>query len=126
MLIYCFDETTKEFAYTDVIDDDAQVPENATTIAPVNTDGTGMYAPSWNGTEWVSMTKEEFDKEFAQQQRPDNVPAISETQKQEAQQMLAFAKLQADVDALKKEREQSALLLATLMKQQANNVKEAN
>lgn len=126
MLIYCFDETTKEFAYTDVIDDGAQVPENATTIAPVNADGTGMYAPSWNGTEWVSMTKEEFDKEFAQQQRPDNVPAISETQKQEAQQMLAFAKLQADVDALKKEREQSALLLATSMKQQANNAKEAN
>ena len=126
MLIYCFDETTKEFAYTDVIDDGAQVPENATTIAPVNADGTGMYAPTWSGTEWVSMTKEEFDKEFAQQQRPDNVPAISETQKQEAQQMLAFAKLQADVDALKKEREQSALLLATLMKQQANNAKEAN
>lgn len=126
MLIYCFDETTKEFAYTDVIDDGAQVPENATMIAPVNTDGTGMYAPSWNGIAWVSMTKEEFDKEFAQQQRPDNVPAISETQKQEAQQMLAFAKLQADVDALKKEREQSALLLATLMKQQANNAKEAN
>ena len=125
MLIYYFDDT-KRFAYTDVIADDELVPTNATTVAPVNADGTGMYAPSWNGTAWVSMTKEEFDKEFAQQQRPDNVPAISETQKQEAQQMLAFAKLQDDVDALKKEREQSALLLATLMKQQANNAKEAN
>ncbi len=125
MLIYYFDDT-KRFAYTDVIADDELVPTNATTVAPVNADGTGMYAPSWNGTAWVSMTKEEFDKEFAQQQRPDNVPAISETQKQEAQQMLAFAKLQDDVDALKKEREQSALLLATLMKQQANNTKEAN
>lgn len=125
MLIYYFDDT-KRFAYTDVIADDELVPTNATTVAPVNADGTGMYAPSWNGTAWVSMTKEEFDKEFAQQQRPDNVPTISETQKQEAQQMLAFAKLQADVDALKKEREQSALLLATLMKQQANNAKEAN
>lgn len=125
MLIYYFDDT-KRFAYTDVIADDETIPTNATTVAPVNADGTGMYAPSWNGTAWMSMTKEEFDKEFAQQQRPDNVPAISETQKQEAQQMLAFAKLQADVDALKKEREQSALLLATLMKQQANNAKEAN
>lgn len=125
MLIYYFDDT-KRFAYTDVIADDETIPNNATTVAPVNADGTGMYAPSWNGTAWVSMTKEGFDKEFAQQQRPDNVPAISETQKQEAQQMLAFAKLQADVDALKKEREQSALLLATLMKQQANNAKEAN
>lgn len=126
MLIYCFDETTKEFVYTDVIDDGTPVPGNATTIAPVNTDGTGMYAPTWSGTEWVSMTKEEFDKEFAQQQRPDNVPAVTPAEKQEAQQMLTVAKLQADVDALKKEREQSALLLATLMKQQANNAKEAN
>lgn len=126
MLIYCFDETTKEFAYTDVIDDGVQVPENATTIAPVNTDGTGMYAPTWNGTEWVPMTKEEFDKEFAQQQRPDNVPAVTPAEKQEAQQMLTVAKLRADVDALKKSQEQGAAILATLMKQQANNVKEAN
>lgn len=126
MLIYCFDETTKEFAYTDVIDDGTPVPENATTIAPVNSDGTGMYAPSWNGTTWVSMTKEEFDKEFAQQQRPDNVPAVTPAEKQEAQQMLTVAKLQADVDALKKSQEQGAAILATLMKQQANNAKEAN
>lgn len=125
MLIYYFDDT-KCFAYTDVIADGTPVPENATMIAPVNTDGTGMYAPSWNGTAWVSMTKEEFDKEFAQQQRPDNVPAVTPAEKQEAQQMLTVAKLQADVDALKKSQEQGAAILATLMKQQANNVKEAN
>ncbi|MCR1891826.1 hypothetical protein NSA16_11865 [Ligilactobacillus murinus] len=125
MLIYYFDDT-KRFAYTDVIADGTPVPENATMIAPVNTDGTGMYAPSWNGTAWVSMTKEEFDKEFAQQQRPDNVPAVTSAEKQEAQQMLTVAKLQADVDALKKSQEQGAAILATLMKQQANNVKEAN
>lgn len=125
MLIYYFDDA-KRFAYTDVIADGTPVPENATTIAPVNTDGTGMYAPTWNGTEWVPMTKEEFDKEFAQQQRPDNVPAVTPAEKQEAQQMLTVAKLQADVDALKKSQEQGAAILATLMKQQANNVKEAN
>ena len=99
MLIYCFDEATKKFAYTDVIDDGTQVPKNATTISPVNTDGAGMYAPTWNGTEWVSMTKEEFDKEFAQQQRPDNVPAITERQKQEAQYMLELAKMKANIAA---------------------------
>ena len=125
MLIYYFDDT-KRFAYTDVIADGTPVPENATMIAPVNTDGTGMYAPSWNGTAWVSMTKEEFDKEFAQQQRPDNVPAVTPAEKQEAQQMLTVAKLQAEGDALKKSQEQGAAILATLMKQQANNVKEAN
>lgn len=126
MLIYCFDETTKEFAYTDVIDDSAQVPENATTIAPVNSDGTGMYAPSWTGTNWVSMSQEEFQEKYEQQQKPDDVPDVTQKDEQNAQQMLTLAKLQADVDALKKEREQSALLLATLMKQQANNAKEAN
>lgn len=125
MLIYYFDDT-KRFAYTDVIADDGSVPTNATTVAPVNADGTGMYAPSWSGTEWVSMTKEEFDKEFAQQQRPDNVPAVTPAEKQEAQQMLTVAKLQADVDALKKSQEQGAAILATLMKQQATNAKEAN
>ncbi|WP_302451093.1 hypothetical protein [Ligilactobacillus animalis] len=125
MLIYYFDDT-KRFAYTDVIADGTPVPENATMIAPVNTDGTGMYAPTWNGTEWVSMTKEEFDKDFAQQQRPDNVPAVTPAEKQEAQQMLAFAKLQSDVDALKKSQEQGAAVLATLMKQQANNAKGGN
>ncbi|TGY54881.1 hypothetical protein E5340_06780 [Ligilactobacillus murinus] len=126
MLIYCFDETTKEFAYTDVIDDGAQVPENATTIAPVNADGTGMYAPTWNGTNWVSMSQEEFQEKYEQQQKPDDVPDVTQKDEQNAQQMLTLAKLQADVDALKKEREQSALLLATLMKQQATNAKEAN
>ena len=98
MLIYYFDDT-KHFAYTDVIDDSAQVPENATTVAPVNADGTGMYSPTWNGTAWVSMTKEEFDKEFAQQQRPNNVPAITESQKQEAQYMLELTKMKANIAA---------------------------
>lgn len=126
MLIYCFDETTKEFAYTDVIDDGTPVPENATTIAPVNADGTGMYAPSWNGTNWVSMSQEEFQEKYEQQQKPDDIPDVTQKDEQNAQQMLTLAKLQADVDALKKEREQSALLLATLMKQQATNAKEAN
>ncbi len=98
MLIYYFDDT-KRFAYTDVIDDETPVPENATTIAPVNTDGTGMYAPTWNGTEWVPMTKEEFEKDFAQQQKPDDVPAITESQKQEAQYMLELAKMKANIAA---------------------------
>ena len=99
MLIYCFDEATKKFAYTDVIDDSEQVPENATTVAPVNADGTGMYAPTWNGTNWVSMSQEEFQEKYEQQQRPDNVPAITESQKQEAQYMLELAKMKANIAA---------------------------
>ena len=99
MLIYCFDEVTKKFAYTDVIDDSEQVPENATTIAPVNSDGTGMYAPTWNGTNWVPMTKEEFQEKYEQQQKPDDVPAITESQKQEAQYMLELTKMKANIAA---------------------------
>lgn len=99
MLIYCFDEVTKKFAYTDVIDDGEQVPENATTIAPVNSDGTGMYAPTWNGTNWVPMSQEEFQENHEQQQKPDNVPAITESQKQEAQYMLELTKMKANIAA---------------------------
>ena len=99
MLIYCFDEATKKFAYTDMIDDGAQVPENATTIAPINEDGTGMYAPTWNGTNWVPMTKEEFQEKYEQQQKPDDVPAITESQKQEAQYMLELTKMKANIAA---------------------------
>ena len=99
MLLYYFDDSTKCFLYTDVIDDDADMPENATTIAPVNSDGTAMYAPTWNGTNWVSMSQEEFQEKYEQQQRPDNVPAITESQKQEAQYMLELAKMKANIAA---------------------------
>ena len=99
MLIYCFDEATKKFAYTDVIDDSEQVPENATTIAPVNSDGMGMYAPTWNGTNWVSMSQEEFQEKYEQQQKPNDVPAITESQKQEAQYMLELTKMKANIAA---------------------------
>lgn len=99
MLIYCFDEVTKKFAYTDVIDDGEQVPENATTIAPVNSDGTGMYAPTWNGTNWVPMSQEDYQENHEQQQKPNDVPMITESQKQEAQYMLELTKMKANIAA---------------------------
>lgn len=126
MLIYYFDDVTKRFLYTDVIDDDTDMPENATTIAPLNSDGSGMYAPSWNGSNWIAMSQEEFQEKYEQQQKPQEATDSSQQEQKEAQQMLAFAKLQADVDALKKERDQNAVLLAALMKQQANTAKEEN
>lgn len=99
MLIYCFDEVTKKFAYTDVIDDSEQVPENATTIAPVNSDGTGMYAPTWNGTNWVPMSQEDYQENHEQQQKPNDVPTITESQQQEAQYMLELTKMKANIAA---------------------------
>lgn len=98
MLIYYFDDT-KRFAYTDVIADDGSVPTNATTVAPVNADGTGMYAPTWDGTKWVSMTEEDFEKEFAQPQRPEGVTEVTTSQKQEAQYMLEMTKMKANIAA---------------------------
>ena len=83
MLIYCFDDA-KRFAYTDVIADDVPVPVNATTMPPVNSDGSGMYAPTWDGTKWMPMTEEQFEKEFAQPQRPEVKPEPTQDQ-----QMLA-------------------------------------
>lgn len=126
MLVYCFDDN-KRFAYTDIVKDGAPVPANATTVEPLNSDGSAMYAPTWNGTAWVSMTREEFEKEFENtENRPENVPDPDKEDEREAQQMIAFAKLQADVDALKKGRKEDAALLATLMKQQAIKAKEGN
>lgn len=98
MLIYCFDDT-KRFAYTDVIADDVPVPVNATIMPPVNADGTGMYAPTWNGTNWVSMSQEEFQEKYEQQQKPNDVPTITESQKQEAQYMLEMTKMKANIAA---------------------------
>lgn len=119
MLIYYFDDT-KRFAYTDVIADETPVPENATTVAPVNADGTGMYAPTWNGTNWVSMSQEEFQEKYEQQQKPDDVPAITESQKQEAQYMLELAKMKANIAANSK----TIAVLTKQLAQTALNNKE--
>ncbi|GET09008.1 hypothetical protein SY111_16320 [Ligilactobacillus agilis] len=102
MLIYCFDDT-KRFAYTDVIADDVPVPENATTVPPVNADGSGMYAPTWDGTRWIPMTEEEFEKEFAQPQRPKGVSEDlipTEAEQLQAQQVVMIANLTKQVQDL--------------------------
>lgn len=127
MLIYCFDDT-KRFAYTDVIDDGAQVPENATTVPPVNADGSGMYAPTWDGTKWIPMTEEEFEKEFAQPQHPEVKPEPTQEEQAAAQQMLLMADLQNKVDTLTdtvdemtKSNQQINATLAQIMLQNATN-----
>lgn len=100
MLIYYFDDT-KRFAYTDVIaDDGAQVPENATTVPPVNADGSGMYAPTWDGARWMPMTEEEFEKEFAQPQHPEVKPGPTEAEQLQAQQVVMIANLTKQVQDL--------------------------
>ena len=57
--VYFYDNVTKEFAGYDIIDDAAEFPANATTVAP-----TGLYDPTWNENtqSWKSLTKEEWEK----------------------------------------------------------------
>ena len=62
--IYFYDKDTKVFTSYDVIDDAAEIPANATTVAPVDSNGVGLYDPTWNEhtNSWDSLTKEEWDK----------------------------------------------------------------
>lgn len=71
--IYFYDSTTKEFAGYDVIDDTAEIPANATTVEPVDSNGVGLYDPTWNENtnSWDSLTKEEWE---AKHPTPDPKP----------------------------------------------------
>ena len=60
MQIYFYDSSTKEFTYTDLIDDDQAIPSNATKIRPVDSEGKGLLDPVWNGTAWVGLSEEAF------------------------------------------------------------------
>lgn len=62
MQIYFYDPSTKEFAYTDLIDDGQAIPNNATKIRPVDSEGKGLLDPVWNGTAWVGLSEEAFAK----------------------------------------------------------------
>ncbi|WP_270383018.1 hypothetical protein [Ligilactobacillus salivarius] len=71
--IYFYNKDTKEFAGYDVIEDTAEIPANATTVEPVDSNGVGLYDPTWNETtnSWDSLTKEEWE---AKHPTPDPKP----------------------------------------------------
>lgn len=60
MQIYFYDPSSKEFTYTDLIDDGQAIPSNATKIRPVDSEGKGLLDPVWNGTAWVGLSEEAF------------------------------------------------------------------
>lgn len=86
--IYFYDSKTKLFTSVDIIDDSADLPENSTTIQPINEDGSGMYDPKWDGKKWVSLTKDEFDEAHKDDPEPDN-PQIGPSDVQRAITALA-------------------------------------
>lgn len=90
--VYFYDKDTKEFAGYDVIDDAAEIPAYATTIKPVNDNGVGLYAPTWNKNtnSWDSLTKEEWE-----QKHPVQAPEPTQDQKTLAALTKQVVQLQA-------------------------------
>lgn len=60
--IYFFEPANKAFSYFDIIDDDAQVPANATTVAPFDNEGKPLLNPTWNGSAWTGVDEETWRK----------------------------------------------------------------
>ncbi|MBE5066015.1 hypothetical protein INF23_00045 [Ligilactobacillus salivarius] len=84
MLIFIYDKETKRYMYP-VSDypDNYDLPANATTVEPVDSNGVGLYDPTWNESthSWDSLTEEEWKKKYT-------VPEVKPEPTQD-QQMLA-------------------------------------
>lgn len=116
MLIYYYDENNT-YTHSDLIGDDAVMPANATTVAPVDSNGVGLYEPvTWHADmqTWSGATKEEYDAAH-----PADTVVVTPTadQQAQAQQMVAMANLTNQVAMLQK-------TVATLMVQNADSKEE--
>lgn len=91
-LIYFYNDQ-RQLDHSELVDDDYQLPANATDIRPQD----GLYEPlSFTGTEWVGVTREEW---LANQPEPEPVEP-TEQDKINAQLMLTDAKNKKDQDIL--------------------------
>lgn len=124
--VYFYDENNKFISY-DVIDDAAEIPANATTVRPVDSNGVGLYDPTWNENtnSWDSLTEEEWKKKYTV---PEVKPEPTQEEQAAAQQMLLMADLQNKVDTLTdtvdemtKSNQQINATLAQIMLQNATN-----
>lgn len=127
--VYFYDKDTKEFAGYDVIEDTAEIPANATTVKPIDSNGVGLYDPTWNESthSWDSLTEEEWKKKYT---IPEVKPEPTQGEQAAAQQMLAVADLQGKVDTLtstvdklSKSNNELNATLAQIMLQNATNAK---
>lgn len=116
MQIYYYDSTTKEFTYTDLIDDGQAVPSNATKTKPVDSEGNGLLDPVWNGTAWVGLSEEAF----AEKHKANDMAGGYIMQKDEAKQddqaisMLTAQLLQTQM-TIKVQGQQIASLTSALL-----------
>lgn len=128
--IYFYDKETKAFVGYDVIEDTAEIPANATTVEPVDSNGVGLYDPTWNESthSWDSLTEDEWKKKHTV---PEVKPEPTQEEQAAAQQMLAVADLQGKVDTLtstvdklSKSNNELNATLAQIMLQNATNAEE--
>lgn len=128
MLIFIYDKETKRYMYP-VSDypDNYDLPANATTVEPVDSNGVGLYDPTWNENtnSWDSLTEEEWKQKHA---TPEIKPEPTQEEQAAAQQMLAVADLQGKVDSLtstvdklSKSNNELNATLAQIMLQNATN-----
>ena len=128
MLIFIYDKETKRYMYP-VSDypDNYDLPANATTVKPVDSNGAGLYDPTWNEhtNSWNSLTEEEWKGKYT---IPEVKPVSTQEEQAAAQQMLAVADLQGKVDTLtstvdklSKSNNELNATLAQIMLQNATN-----
>lgn len=126
MNIYFYDENKKFISY-DVIGDTAEIPANATTVEPVDSNGVGLYDPTWNESthSWDSLTEDEWKQKHA---APEVKPEPTQEEQAAAQQMLLMADSQNKfdiltdtVDEMTKSNQQINATLAQIMLQNATN-----
>lgn len=127
--VYFYDNETKAFNGYDVIEDTAEIPANATTVEPIDSNGVGLYDPTWNENtnSWDSLTEEEWKKKYT---FPEVKPVPTQEEQAAAQQMLTVADLQGKVDTLtstvdklSKSNNELNATLAQIMLQNATNAK---
>lgn len=130
MLIFIYDKETKRYMYP-VSDypDNYDLPANATTVKPVDSNGAGLYDPTWNEhtNSWNSLTEEEWKGKYT---IPEVKPVPTQEEQAVAQQMLAVADLQgkvvtltSTVDKLSKSNNEPNATLTQIMLQNATNAK---
>lgn len=79
--------------------DNYALPENATTVEPVDSNGAGLYNPTWNEStnSWDSLTEEEWKKKYIV---PEVKPEPTEAEQLQAQQVVMIANLTKQVQDL--------------------------
>lgn len=98
--------------------DNYDLPENATTVKPVDSNGVGLYDPTWNENtnSWDSLTEEEWKKKYT-------VPEVKPEPTQDQQMLVTLTK---QVMQLQVANVQQQKVNASLTKQLLNLNKGGN